>query len=72
MGKVVELFPSITNGATVKIINFRESFLRDDAPSTLRTHLSARPPEIIFQDTLDPRVDMWSAGCLVQYLSVCI
>lgn len=50
---------------SIKIIDFGEAFFSDDAPSTLRTPFVLQAPEIFFKDRLDPRVDLWSAGCLV-------
>ncbi|KAF5554073.1 CMGC SRPK kinase [Fusarium napiforme] len=50
---------------SIKIIDFGEAFLSDDAPSTLHTPLPVRAPEIIFGDKLDHRVDLWSTGCLI-------
>ncbi|KAI9163423.1 Dual specificity tyrosine-phosphorylation-regulated kinase 4 [Paramyrothecium foliicola] len=47
------------------MIDFGEAFLEDNAPATLRTPLSVRPPEVIFEDRLNQRVDLWSAGCLI-------
>ncbi|KAG6236571.1 hypothetical protein E4U47_001131 [Claviceps purpurea] len=49
----------------VKIIDFGEAFLSDNAPSTLNTPLYLQAPEIVFGDQLDRRVDLWSAGCLI-------
>ncbi|RBR16009.1 hypothetical protein FVER53590_11132 [Fusarium verticillioides] len=50
---------------SIKIIDFGEAFLSDDAPSTLHTPLPVRAPEIVFGDKLDHRVDLWSTGCLI-------
>lgn len=50
---------------SIKIIDFGEAFFSNNAPSTLHTPLSVRAPEIVFGDRLDHRVDLWSAGCLV-------
>ncbi|KAG6283807.1 hypothetical protein E4U46_007630 [Claviceps purpurea] len=50
---------------SIKIIDFGEAFFSDDAPSTLRTPFVLQAPEIVFKDRLDPRVDLWSAGCLI-------
>ncbi|KAG6192742.1 hypothetical protein E4U10_004076 [Claviceps purpurea] len=50
---------------SIKIIDFGEAFFSDDAPSTLRTPFVLQAPEIFFKDRLDPRVDLWSAGCLI-------
>ena len=54
---------------TVKIIDFGEAFFRHSVPDTLHTPLAVRAPEVIFGDTFDRRVDMWSAGCLVSPLT---
>ncbi|KAI0809938.1 kinase-like protein [Xylaria sp. FL0064] len=48
-----------------KIIDFGESFLPDQAPATLHTPLVVRPPEVLFNDSIDRRVDLWSLGCLL-------
>ncbi|KAG6109185.1 hypothetical protein E4U13_006045 [Claviceps humidiphila] len=50
---------------SIKIIDFGEAFFSDDAPSTLRTPFVLQAPEIVFEDRLDLRVDLWSAGCLI-------
>lgn len=50
---------------SVKIIDFGEAFFNENAPSTLHTPLPVRAPEDVFGDRLDRRVDLWSAGCLV-------
>jgi serine/threonine protein kinase len=50
---------------TIKIIDFGESFLRTTVPQTLHTPLPVRAPEVIFQDRIDHRVDLWSMGCMV-------
>lgn len=49
----------------IKIIDFGESFLSSDIPNTLHTPFPVRAPEIIFDDKLDYRVDLWSMGCMV-------
>jgi serine/threonine protein kinase len=49
----------------VKIIDFGESFLHTAPPETLHTPLSLRAPEVIFQDHIDYRIDLWSMGCMV-------
>ncbi|KAI0470284.1 kinase-like domain-containing protein [Xylaria cf. heliscus] len=49
----------------VKIIDFGESFLPNQAPATLHTPLVVRPPEVLFDDPIDRRVDLWSLGCLL-------
>lgn len=58
------------NAQTVKIIDFGESFLRTAIPKTLHTPLSVRAPEVIFQDRIDYRVDLWSMGCMVRDISL--
>lgn len=50
---------------SIKIIDFSESFLRSTIPQTLHTPLPIRAPEVIFQDRIDYRVDLWSLGCMV-------
>ncbi|KAF9893864.1 hypothetical protein FE257_010034 [Aspergillus nanangensis] len=59
---------SLTNSwdtvQTIKIIDFGESFLPTVVPQTLHTPLSVRAPEVIFQDRIDYRVDLWSMGCM--------
>ncbi|CEL03982.1 hypothetical protein ASPCAL05116 [Aspergillus calidoustus] len=49
----------------IKLIDFGESFLQDTVPQTLHTPLVVRAPEVIFQDCLDYRVDLWSMGCMI-------
>lgn len=53
----------------IKIIDFGQSFFsRDESPpDTLHTPFPYRAPEIIFQDKVDYRVDLWSMGCLVRF-----
>ncbi|PGH01512.1 hypothetical protein GX51_05199 [Blastomyces parvus] len=55
---------------TVKIIDFGESFLHTAVPEALHTPLSVRAPEVIFQDRIDYRVDLWSMGCMLFELFV--
>jgi serine/threonine-protein kinase SRPK3 len=50
---------------SIKIVDFGQSFLRDECPGTLNTPLPVRAPEIVFKDRVDYRVDLWSMGCLV-------
>ncbi|KAJ5309333.1 uncharacterized protein N7443_001794 [Penicillium atrosanguineum] len=50
---------------SIKIIDFGESFLCPAVPQTLHTPLSVRAPEVIFQDKIDHRVDLWSMGCML-------
>lgn len=53
----------------IKIVDFGQSFLRNESPDTLHTPFPYRAPEIIFRDKLDYRVDLWSMACLVRFLS---
>ncbi|KAJ5413494.1 hypothetical protein N7465_005799 [Penicillium sp. CMV-2018d] len=52
----------------IKIVDFGESFLSKTVPKTLHTPLPVRAPEVIFQDHIDYRVDLWSMGCMVWQL----
>ncbi|KAF2875293.1 kinase-like domain-containing protein [Massariosphaeria phaeospora] len=54
----------------IKIIDFGESFSKNDVPETLHTPLCVRAPEAIFGEKLDYRVDLWSAGCMIFELIV--
>ena len=49
----------------IRIVDFGESFLQQNAPQTLHTPLTVRAPEVIFGDHLNYRVDLWSLGCMV-------
>jgi serine/threonine-protein kinase SRPK3 len=51
-----------------KIVDFGEAFTNQDKVTSVTTPLVMTAPEIIFEDELDYRVDLWSFGCLV---SVC-
>ncbi|CAI7610790.1 unnamed protein product [Penicillium palitans] len=53
---------------SIKIIDFGESFVQTTIPLTLHTPLTVRAPEVIFQDHIDYRVDLWSMGCMVRQL----
>ncbi|QSS65368.1 hypothetical protein I7I51_06210 [Histoplasma capsulatum] len=55
---------------TIKLADFGESFLPTMIPQTLRTPLSVRAPEVVFQDCSDCRVDLWSMGCMLFELFV--
>lgn len=50
----------------VQIIDFGESFRSTEPPKRLHTPLPVRAPEIIFEDRIDHRVDLWSLGCMVR------
>lgn len=56
---------SWNSAQSIKIIDFGESFSDTTTPRTLHTPLTARAPEVIFQDHIDYRVDLWSIGCMV-------
>lgn len=58
-----------TSFGPIKIVDFGQSFLRNESPDTLHTPFPYRAPEIIFQDKLDYRVDLWSMACLVRNAS---
>ncbi|KAF4463879.1 CMGC SRPK kinase [Fusarium albosuccineum] len=55
----------LLSSSSVKIIDFGEAFFDNKPPNTLHTPLSVRAPEVVFGDSLDHRVDLWSAGCLI-------
>ncbi|KAI1008617.1 hypothetical protein LB504_001391, partial [Fusarium proliferatum] len=59
---------NLLSSPSIKIIDFGEAFFNFDAPNTLHTPLPVRAPEIVFGDRLDSRVDLWSAGCLVNII----
>ncbi|KAI0515131.1 kinase-like domain-containing protein [Xylaria bambusicola] len=46
----------------------KHSFLPHQAPSTLHTPLAVRAPEVLFNDPIDRRADLWSLGCLLYEL----
>ena len=50
----------------IKLIDFGESFTPVCRPDRLHTPLSVCPPELIFKDRWDHRVDLWSVGCTVR------
>ncbi|KAI1744986.1 kinase-like domain-containing protein [Xylaria scruposa] len=62
--KAKEVLQSL-RAPVVKIIDFGESFLPDQTPATLHTPLVVRAPEVLFDDLIDLRVDLWSLGCLL-------
>ncbi len=62
--KVKEVLQSL-RAPVIKIIDFGESFLPNQAPAKLHTPLVVRAPEALFGDPIDRRVDLWSLGCLV-------
>lgn len=50
---------------TIKIIDFGQSFLPTAVPQNLHTPLPVKAPELLFKDSFDYRVDLWSMGCMV-------
>ena len=56
---------SILQMLDIRLIDFGESFDNKMRPETLRTPLTFRAPEVIFEDEWDTRVDLWSTGCTV-------
>ena len=48
-----------------KLIDFGESFMPSDKPTTLHTPLAVRAPELLLEQDWDIRVDLWSLGCMV-------
>ncbi|KAF2630634.1 hypothetical protein BU25DRAFT_334303 [Macroventuria anomochaeta] len=51
----------------VKIIDFGQSFMSHDTPDEFHNPVPLRPPEVIFKDKADNRMDLWSMGCMVPY-----
>ncbi|KAH6612603.1 serine protein kinase [Boeremia exigua] len=49
----------------VKIIDFGQCFSSNDIPLELHTPISVRPPEVVFKDKVDYRMDLWSMGCML-------
>ncbi|KOS47027.1 hypothetical protein ACN38_g1996 [Penicillium nordicum] len=62
--------PSWNSAQSIKIVDFGGSFLGTRVPQTLHTPLPVRAPEVIFQDHIDYRVDLWSMGCMLFELFV--
>lgn len=58
----------LSSSPFIKIIDFGGAFSNKKPPKTLYTPLPVRPPEVVFGDVLDERVELWSAGCLVDVL----
>ncbi|KAH5624053.1 hypothetical protein HBI51_239530 [Parastagonospora nodorum] len=63
-----DLKSSTTN--IIKLIDYGQSFQRHDTPNDFNTPLPVRAPEIIFKDTVDYRMDLWSMGCMLFELVV--
>ncbi|KAG5349092.1 hypothetical protein C0989_006065 [Termitomyces sp. Mn162] len=50
----------------IKITDFGESFLATDTDKRfLNTSVSFAAPEVIFSDSLSPKVDVWALACLI-------
>lgn len=58
--------PSLDWARSIKMIDFGQSFSQTTISQTLHTPLALRAPEVIFQDRIDCRVDLWSMGCMVR------
>ncbi|RGP76702.1 heterokaryon incompatibility het-6 [Fusarium longipes] len=56
---------SLLSCPSIKVIDFGEGFFGDSPPANLNTATSIRPPEMIFDEPVDYRVDLWSGGCLI-------
>ncbi|KAK8238670.1 kinase-like protein, partial [Phyllosticta capitalensis] len=69
-GAFPKFFFPVSNDINVKIVDFGESFLKGKAPETVDTTQCLKPPEVMFGDPLDHRLDMWSMGCLLFELVV--
>ncbi|KAK8229403.1 kinase-like domain-containing protein [Phyllosticta capitalensis] len=63
-GAFPKFFLPLSNDINGKIVDFGESFLKEKAPETVDTTQCLKPPEVMFGDPLDHRLDMWSMGCL--------
>ncbi|CAG7926198.1 unnamed protein product [Penicillium olsonii] len=61
----MDQLPSWNANQSIKIIDFGESFLATESPRTLHTPFPVRAPEVIFQDRIDHRVDLWGMGCML-------
>lgn len=58
------LYP-LSPSTNIKIVDFGQAFLSKSPPATVCTPIVLRPPEVVFGDPIDYRVDLWSMGCLV-------
>ncbi|KAF2861390.1 kinase-like protein [Piedraia hortae CBS 480.64] len=52
------------NEDDIMLIDFGQAFHLNSPPDGLVTPLQYRAPEIVFEETLDEKVDVWSAGML--------
>ncbi|KAK8208136.1 protein kinase [Phyllosticta capitalensis] len=55
----------LSPSTNIKIVDFGQAFLSKSPPATVCTPLVLRPPEVVFGDPIDYRVDLWSMGCLL-------
>ncbi|KAK2762319.1 hypothetical protein FQN54_001329 [Arachnomyces sp. PD_36] len=62
--------PTLDSEFQVKLTDLGEAFTEDIKPVSLHCPLVFRPPEVIFNDTWDHRVDTWSMGCTLFELIV--
>ncbi|KEQ93398.1 hypothetical protein AUEXF2481DRAFT_31413 [Aureobasidium subglaciale EXF-2481] len=56
--------------ASIKLIDFGESFFLNNRTKTLHTPLAMRAPELLFDDDYDLSVDSWALGCTMFELIV--
>jgi hypothetical protein len=50
----------------IRLLDFGESFYKEQEPAKLAQPGSLRVPETIFTDSFDYRVDLWRAGSMVR------
>ncbi|XPT00654.1 Non-specific serine/threonine protein kinase [Ascochyta lentis] len=65
-------YPADVNApfTSIKIVDFGQSFLKDNTPDKFSIPLAVRAPEVIFKDKVDYRMDLWSMGCTLFELIV--
>lgn len=49
----------------IRLIDWGESFRRGEEPATVAQPIDCKAPETIFTDSLDHRIDLWTAGIVV-------
>ncbi|KAF2860321.1 kinase-like protein [Piedraia hortae CBS 480.64] len=52
------------NEDDIMLIDFGQAFYLASPPATLATPICYRPPEVVFHEKVDEKVDVWSAGIL--------
>lgn len=57
---------SRTTGPEIRLVDFGGAFEMGNEPKAVRTPLPVRALEALFGDSVDYRVDLWSAGCAVR------